>query len=67
MYYGASLTEMYDLAATLVDKVLRGAKPSDIPIAQPTKFELWINQKAAKTLRLTVQPSLLLRADHVVE
>lgn len=67
MYYGASLQAMYARAAVLVDRVLRGARPGDLPIEQPTTFELWINLKAAKTLGLTIPPSLRLRADHVVE
>jgi len=67
MYYGASLQEMYYQAAALVDKLLRGAKPGDLPIEQPTRFELLINLKAAKPLGLTIPRSLLLRADHVIE
>ena len=66
MFYGTSTTEMWRLAAVYVDRILRGAKPGELPVAQPTKFELVINLKATKALGLTIPPSVLGRADHVI-
>ena len=67
MSYGPNIPDLFRRAADFVDKILRGTKPADIPVEQPTKFDLVVNLKTAKALGLTISEAFLLRADEVIE
>jgi putative ABC transport system substrate-binding protein len=65
--YGPDPVDLYRRAATYVDRILRGAKPAELPVQLPTKFEMIVNRKTAKALGLAIPPSIMLRADEVIE
>ena len=67
MTYGPSITDLFRRAATYVDKILKGAKPADLAVEQPIKFELIVNLRAAKQIDLTIPPNVLARADRVIK